>query len=285
MTRSGWYPDPTGRFPRRWHDGEDWTASVIDQDGQQGYDALPTATAPAVPALPGSASPVPPPPPQQVSPTPPPPPGQPAPAAQPSWQAESSWQPGQAWQSGPSSPAAPPAQPYQQPYQQPARSAGQAAWQPGLSPAPAFAPTSAATRLGQNPLVFLFTGIAVGLFGFSLFLLDWAEGVAFSDFETGGQSVAGIDNLVLWNLDWLAYVWVAVAVAAFGLFVIAKVAPHRFGHVVAALVAAIGAVMSAFVVVKLFRGPGDPEYGAWLLPAAYLVLLAAVVVSAQREPD
>jgi len=45
-------------------------------------------------------------------------------------------------------------------------------------------------------------------------------------------------------------------------------------------------VLSALVIVWLFRGPGPgPEFGAWLLPAGYLVLLAATVVSAQREPS
>ena len=54
-TRPGWYPDPSGRFPKRWHDGYDWTASVLDNNGQQAFDQLPPAGAPAVASLPAAA--------------------------------------------------------------------------------------------------------------------------------------------------------------------------------------------------------------------------------------
>jgi len=128
-------------------------------------------------------------------------------------------------------------------------------------------------------------GIAVAMWALSLFVLDWADDVGFSDFRRAIGSVSGmVDNLVKWNLKGLGYAWAAVAVAATGLFVIGGLSSQRIGHVITALVAAGGAAMSALVVVRLFRGPGpDPEIGAWLLPAGYLVLLAGIVISASRD--
>lgn len=278
MTRSGWYPDPTGRFPRRWHDGHDWTASVVDADDQQGYDALPAAAAPAVPALPGpSSSPMPPPPPSSV----PPPPNQPA--ASPSWQSDSSWAPGQPWQSGASGPVPTPAQQHQHP------SHGDAAWQPGPSVASEFSTTSAPTRQRRNPVALIVAGAAAGLGAASLFVLDWADSLTYADLQSlvTDRDVSGAaDNVLKVHMSWLGWAWAALAIVGFGVFVVGQVASHRLGHVLAALTAAIGAVLSAFVIVRLFRGPGPgPEFGAWLLPAGYLVLLAATVVSAQREPS
>ncbi len=37
---AGWYPDPSGRFEHRWHDGQNWTSKVATQ-GQQHDDPLP----------------------------------------------------------------------------------------------------------------------------------------------------------------------------------------------------------------------------------------------------
>ncbi len=37
---TGWYPDPSGRFEHRWHDGQNWTSTVATQ-GQQYDDPVP----------------------------------------------------------------------------------------------------------------------------------------------------------------------------------------------------------------------------------------------------
>jgi Protein of unknown function (DUF2510) len=39
----GWYPDPFGRFARRYHDGRAWTEHVADQQGTQLSDAAPVS--------------------------------------------------------------------------------------------------------------------------------------------------------------------------------------------------------------------------------------------------
>lgn len=132
-------------------------------------------------------------------------------------------------------------------------------------------------------------GAAAGLVAASLFVLDWAESLTYADLRTlvTDRDMSGAaDNVLKVHMSWLGWAWAALAIVGFGVFVVGKVATHRLGHVLAALTAAIGAVLSAFVIVRLFRGPGPgPELGAWLLPAGYLVLLAAAVVSAQREPS
>lgn len=90
---------------------------------------------------------------------------------------------------------------------------------------------------------------------------------------------------MIWHFDWLGYVAVAVALVAFGVSVLARAGSHRVGHVVAAIAAAAGALLSMLAIVRLFRLPGlDSDVAAWLLPAGYLVLLVAVVLSARKEP-
>lgn len=68
---NGWFPDPSGRFGRRWYDGFRWTDSVVAADGRAISDPLPE-----------DAPPYPPPPdrPPAPAPGPPPAPG-PAPTA------------------------------------------------------------------------------------------------------------------------------------------------------------------------------------------------------------
>ncbi|MEV1329733.1 DUF2510 domain-containing protein [Micromonospora costi] len=55
--RPGWYPDPSGRQPVRWFDGDRWTAHVVDGGGQPRLDPLPdhAATPPVAPGTPGVA--------------------------------------------------------------------------------------------------------------------------------------------------------------------------------------------------------------------------------------
>ena len=40
-TPPGWYPDPTGRFPQRYWDGQRWTDNVSPPGGPVGHDSLP----------------------------------------------------------------------------------------------------------------------------------------------------------------------------------------------------------------------------------------------------
>src|SRR6056297_2060917 len=44
--RPGWYPDPTGRYAHRFHNGRDWTADVAD-GGRRYVDPLGAAMPPA----------------------------------------------------------------------------------------------------------------------------------------------------------------------------------------------------------------------------------------------
>lgn len=39
QTRPAWYPDPSGRFAQRYHDGNRWTEHVLDADGANHRDA------------------------------------------------------------------------------------------------------------------------------------------------------------------------------------------------------------------------------------------------------
>jgi hypothetical protein len=286
-TRPGWYPDPSGRYPKRWYDGTDWTASVLDANGQQAYDQLPPAGAPSVATLPAASSPPPPPPPAPSA----PPGGALAPTPSP-WAPEAfppagggSWQPGQPWQPA----SAPSAQPYT-----PMTSGG--VWAPqqpvttaslGLTPPPAVR-TSAGTR--TSPLAYGFVGIAIAALVLSMFVLDWyseaGQSLGFRDFGEGSilSSAPLLDKVTFWNYQWLGFVVAGLALLSVFVFVVARAGSHRVGHVIAAIVATIGAVLSTFAIVRLFRTDEfDPDIGAWVLPAGYLVLLLAILISARNE--
>ena len=43
----GWYPDPSGRFAQRYHDGTRWTEHVADAGGQRSVDNPEGQAAPA----------------------------------------------------------------------------------------------------------------------------------------------------------------------------------------------------------------------------------------------
>jgi hypothetical protein len=43
----GWYPDPSGRFAQRYHDGTRWTEHVADASGQRSVDSPEAQAAPA----------------------------------------------------------------------------------------------------------------------------------------------------------------------------------------------------------------------------------------------
>ena len=262
-TRPGWYPDPSGRYPKRWYDGNDWTASVLDHSGQQAYDQLPPAGTPSVAALPVASAP----------PPPPPPGGSSVPAPSP-------WAPDPSWQSARS----PSAQPYT-----PVSSGGVWAQQQpvttaslGLTPPPAV--STPATGLSAIALVIGTIGLA--LIALSLFVLDWGPDATFSDIRTGLRDLdpsEWADKVVKYYTQWLGYVWLGVTGLAVAFAAGGRGAARRSAHVGAALLAGLGAVLATFVIVRGFRGPGPgPEFGAWLLVGGYLVTLAGLIVSARR---
>jgi hypothetical protein len=267
MSRPGWYPDPSGRYPRRWFDGTDWTASVLGANGQQGYDELPPAAAPGARALTAGSPLPPPPPPSQPTTVPPPPAGPPA-TWPPSTSRATPWQP-----------ELPPGTQRQQ-----QSSRAPSPWEPTTGYPPAPASGAAPARRRASSLGAVVVGVAVALWVLSLFVLDWVDGVTFTDFRHTIPPVDGpIDNLVKANVLWLAFAWAGLATLVAVRFVIGRAGSPRFGHVSTALVAAVGAVMSTLVIVRIFRGPGpDPELGAWLLPAGHLLVVAAAVISARK---
>lgn len=69
--RAGWFPDPTGRYPLRWHDGIQWTPQAMDGWQRPVVDPLPPpagrqlsspagpAQPPYVPRVPAQPAPVP----------------------------------------------------------------------------------------------------------------------------------------------------------------------------------------------------------------------------------
>lgn len=141
------------------------------------------------------------------------------------------------------------------------------------------------------PIVYGLVGVAVACMLLSMFVIDWyseaGQSVGFRDFAEGSilSSAPFLDKLTFWHFEWLGLVVAAVVLLSVSAFVIARTGPHRAGHVVAAIGAGGGALLSTFAIVRLFRSEAfDPDVGAWLLPAGYLVLLAAVVVSARNEP-
>jgi hypothetical protein len=282
-TQPGWYPDPSGRFPKRWYDGTDWTASVLDHNAQQAYDQLPPAGAPVVASLPSAVPAAPPRPP--TSPTAPPPPVASSALAPSPWAPESSWQSPEQWSSTSTS-----AQPYT-----PTTSSG--VWsqqQPvttaslGLTPPPAVR-VSPGSR--TNPLVYGLVAGAIAAIVLSMFVLDWysegTESAGFRDFGEGSilSTAPLLDKLAFWNFTWLGFVVAGLTLLSVLVFVVARAGPHRVGHVVSAIDATVGAVLSTFAIVRVFRTDEfDPEIGAWLLPAGYLALLLAIVIGARNEP-
>jgi hypothetical protein len=157
----------------------------------------------------------------------------------------------------------------------------------GLTPPPPVRSSGS----GSNALVYGLVALGIAGIVASMFVLDWysegGQSVAFRDFGEGSiaSSAPLLDKLAFWNFKWLGFVVGGVALLSVVVFVVARAGSHRLGHVVAALDVTIGALLSTFAIVRLFRPAGfDPEIGAWLLPAGYLVLLVAIVVSARAEP-
>lgn len=266
----GWYPDPLGHADRRWFDGAGWTATVLDAEGRQGIDQL---AAPASTVV-------------QASVPPPPPPASNAASdswARPAGSSSASW-------ADPGSPAT-----WAGPASDQAWNSSSAALAAVVAPtvgAPQYvAPARPVVSSPMRPVAFGLVGLAVVGFVLSLFVLDWISvgpaSASFGDLVPDGASADGfLDQLALWHYQWLGYALVGVGVAVVIAAVSGAVGRARAGHVAAAVVAGVGVLVTTFAIVRYFRGPGaDPEFGAWLLPAAFVVLLVAVIVSARRPAD
>ncbi len=249
----GWYPDPLRHADRRWFDGTNWTASVLDTAGRQGVDQL--AGSAAAPLEAGTSA------------GPPPPPSSTGAA---DWGGPG----GGTWADAG--------------WRAPARDlpavAAPAAW----TPQPAA--RAGATRT-PNPVALGLAALALVGIVLSMFVLDWVSSGPFSagfgDLVADGASAdAFVDTLTIWHFQWLGYVVAAAATAAFAAFVGGGVGSRRLGHVITAAVAGIGALLATLAIVRAFRSPGlDPELGAWLLPASFVTILAAVVVNARTISD
>jgi hypothetical protein len=153
----------------------------------------------------------------------------------------------------------------------------------GLTPPPAVSTTAT----GGSAIALVIGTIGLALVALSLFVLDWGPEATFSDIRTGLSDLdppEWADKIVKYYTQWLGYVWLGVTGLAVAFAAGGRSAARRASHVGAALLAGLGAVLAAFVIVRGFRGPGpDPEFGAWLLVGGYLVMLAGVVFSARRH--
>lgn len=210
LSAAGWYPDPTGRFGRRWHDGDNWTDAVVGANGQTMNDPLHLALAPATPVL------------QPVA----------------------------------------------------------AAHGGGHSTNPTGRPAA------PDVLAIIVAGVGVVLVALSLLILDWAETVSFGDMRGVADGAAGLDwpdAVAKFYLRWLGYAWIVLAVVATGVVLTRRAIgrAHRVGHVAAAAVTGLGAVLATFVVVRVLNG-FPAEFGAWLLVGGYGLMLTGVVLSARR---
>jgi Protein of unknown function (DUF2510) len=187
----GWYPDPFGRFARRYHDGRSWTEHVADQQGTQLSDAAPLAapTQASAPAAPAASYP------------------QPA-AGGGGWQPPGA-APGGAW----GQPSGGYAQPGQQAYGQP----GQQGWgqtATGYAGAPGAAVTSAGVSGFIGVIV---AGVGALLVFIGVLALDWYEETSRSDVadvldfidDAGGSP--NVLSTTFFKFGWILALLVAIA--------------------------------------------------------------------------
>lgn len=216
MSAAGWYPDPTGRFGRRWHDGDNWTDAVVGANGQTMNDPLHLALAPTTPVL------------QPVA----------------------------------------------------------AAYGAGHSTNPTGRPAA------PDVLAMIVAAAGLVLVALSIIVLEWADDVSFPDLRDLAEERTGLDladetwpdEVAKAYLLWLGYTWITVAVLATG-WVLARRAiggAHHVGHVAAAVVTGLGAVLATFVVVRVLNGV-EADLGGWVLIGGYGLMLAGVVLSSRRS--
>lgn len=280
----GWYPDPHGRFARRYHDGQVWTEHVADAQGAQHVD--PVGTAPAGGA--GTWS-------------------QPS-ASSPGWQAP----PAPTGASPPASPsppgfappgfgvAAPPVAAPTQAYPvQPTTLASGAA---GGAPAPARAERRGVGWVGVILALAGAALVAVGLFG-----LDWLS--RGDEIRNRSQIPDLLDDIdvqggspSIVSTTFFAWGWIVALVVA-GVIVLAALVLRARGRIVAAVVALVALAWALFGWLNLraycnnefnnealgFGGESfGTEIGGWITVAGFgLLALGALLggpVAARRRP-
>jgi hypothetical protein len=177
-----------------------------------------------------------------------------------------------------------------------ARVAEQPAYQPNpylpaQPPPPGWVPPSpGAVRYAPGP------GLLLGLAGLvcvalSLFALKWADVEKGTFLNLGSQArKVGSDNYpytsVYLYAAWAGFVLFAVAVfliVAAGLPVPRSATGNTYNRVLGSVVAGGAAVLQTVVIVKLFKGPASPQFGAWLGVAGYLVAVAGLTLGARRR--
>jgi len=259
---AGWRADPTGRFSHRWFDGNDWTDHVVGANGQPTTDAFPRqAVQPALPPPGGST------------------------AAGGGWGAPSSpWEPAAAIE-----PAGSEWAPYAASSPPPANvttappSVTGGAWRTQVAvPLSSPLPADAADDSRWVPSIVVALAGLVGV-ALSLFLLDWSSsGGSFLDGRKFAEFIQGstLDDLLRWSVQYGSFAVFGLTAAAVVAVVLAR--PSQALRFVAALLAAIGAVVHTFTVVRWFRGV-DPGIGAWVGTAGYLVVLIGLGLDAARR--
>lgn len=199
----GWYPDPFGRFARRYHDGRAWTEHVADQQGTQLSDAAPLASQTQAPSAPATSS------------------YQPPAAGGGAWQQPAA-APGGSWgqPGGGYSQPAPPA--YGQPGQQ---GWGQTAT--GYAGAPAASRASAGI---SGFLGVITAGVGALLVLIGVLALDWyklaGEGANrgdVSDFVDGIKDLGGDPNVL--SSTFFSFGWILALLVAVGAVVAALMKP------------------------------------------------------------
>lgn len=155
--------------------------------------------------------------------------------------------------------------------------------------APASWPATTSTRYAPG------LGLAVGAVGvllvaLSLFALKWADNSdgTFVDLGKAVRKIGSDDYPYLTAYlyaAWLGFVLFAATV----IFVLAAGLPlprSRTGNIVPRVVGAVlagaAAVLQTAAIVDVFKGPGDPQFGAWLGVAGYLVVVVGMAIGARR---
>ena len=248
MTAPGWFPDPTGRFSERWHDGTDWTDQVLGANGQATGDPLArTSSGFSAPTGPSASA--------------APPPAAPMAAAAPPPAMAGPWAP------------APPA-------------AG--GWAPpGPAWAPGAAPADDRPRSAGIGVLLSFLGLVPVLLSlFALDWAD--GGATFSKlrdaYADAPSGLPAADAMVKGYAQFGAYL--LLAMVALGLVLVATGAlghGRGFPRAVVAVVAAVAAVVHLAVVLRLFRGPASPEAGAWIAVVGYLAAIVGLGFGPKRR--
>jgi hypothetical protein len=270
MQPGSWKQDPTGRFGYRWHDGTDWTDIVVGANGQQTTDPFPREPQTALP------------------------PPSPATATDATWQppgqggtlpavARSPWEPqpssGDTEWDVPSSPVPP------RTVSTAPASVASSAWRTQVAMAPTPKGIPAARSADRFIVAIVIAVIGIVATALSLFILDWAGGAGFLDARDGASSLDGsvLDTILEFSLQWGSFVVFGVTVVLTAIVLLTD--RSRGWRTAAAFAAGIGMVLHVYTIVRLFRGAGDPEIGAWLGAVGYLVVLVGLGADAVKRGE